>query len=374
MLIMSEIMLDNLTKIYDDNVVGVQDISFEVKDGEFLILVGPSGCGKSTTLELVAGLLKPTDGTLKFGTEVVNEQPPQERNLAMVFQDYALYPHKTVRGNMLFGLKYSTDLPQEEMEQKVEEAAEMLEIKDLLDQKPAQLSGGQQQRVALGRAIVRDPEVFLLDEPLSNLDAKLRTEMRAEIQRLQNELGVTMVYVTHDQTEAMTMSDRIAILDGGELQQVGTPTEVYNNPLNEFVAQFIGSPSMNVFDATVRGSSITRDSISITFTDEFSLPKKSEVRVGIRPEDMVVHSSPERGEATATVTVVENLGSENLLHLDILQQTFVARVDERIQPTINEKVGLSFPESVIYLFDQDGTTIKSRSIKELSEQEIQNKI
>lgn len=371
---MSEIMLDNLTKIYDDNVVGVQDISFEVKDGEFLILVGPSGCGKSTTLELVAGLLKPTDGTLKFGTEVVNEQPPQERNLAMVFQDYALYPHKTVRGNMLFGLKYSTDLPQEEMEQKVEEAAEMLEIKDLLDQKPAQLSGGQQQRVALGRAIVRDPEVFLLDEPLSNLDAKLRTEMRAEIQRLQNELGVTMVYVTHDQTEAMTMSDRIAILDGGELQQVGSPTEVYNNPLNEFVAQFIGSPSMNVFDATVRGSSITRDSISITFTDEFSLPKKSEVRVGIRPEDMVVHSSPERGEATATVTVVENLGSENLLHLDILQQTFVARVDERIQPTINEKVGLSFPESVIYLFDQDGTTIKSRSIKELSEQEIQNKI
>lgn len=371
---MSKITLDKLRKVYDDGVVGVQDISFEVKDGEFLILVGPSGCGKSTTLELVAGLLKPTDGTIKFGAEVVNEQPTQERNLAMVFQDYALYPHKTVRGNMLFGLKYSTDLPQEEMEKKVDEAAEMLDIKNLLGQKPGQLSGGQQQRVALGRAIVRDPEVFLLDEPLSNLDAKLRTEMRAEIQRLQNELGVTMVYVTHDQTEAMTMSDRIAILDGGELQQVGSPTEVYNNPSNEFVAQFIGSPSMNVFDATVGGSSITRDSISITLSDELSLPKRSRIRVGIRPEDMVVHSNPKRGEAVATVTVVENLGSENLLHLDILQQTFVAKVDERIQPTINEKVGLSFPESVIYLFDQDGTTIKNRSIKELSEKEIQNKI
>lgn len=371
---MSKITLDNLTKVYDDGVVGVQDISFEVEDGEFLILVGPSGCGKSTTLELIAGLLKPTDGTLEFGAEIVNEQPPQERDLAMVFQDYALYPHKTVRGNMLFGLKYSTELPQEKMEQKVEQAAEMLGIKNLLDQKPTQLSGGQQQRVALGRAIVRDPEVFLLDEPLSNLDAKLRTEMRAEIQRLQNELGVTMVYVTHDQTEAMTMSDRIAILDGGELQQVGTPTEVYNNPSNEFVAQFIGSPSMNVFDATIRGSSITRGSISINLSDEFSLPAGSNIRVGIRPEDLVIHSNPERGEATATVTVVENLGSENLLHLDILGKTFVAKVDERLQPVINEKVGLSFPVPVLYLFNQDGTTMKNRSIKDLNGSEIQNKI
>jgi multiple sugar transport system ATP-binding protein len=371
---MSKIGLTSLKKVYDDGVVGVQDVSFEVDDGEFLSLVGPSGCGKSTMLELMAGLLKPTDGTIRFGREIVNDTPPQERDLAMVFQDYALYPHKTVRGNMLFGLKYSTDLPQDQKEQKVEEAAKLLDIEDLLDQKPGQLSGGQQQRVALGRAIVRDPEVFLLDEPLSNLDAKLRTEMRAEIQRLQNELGVTMVYVTHDQTEAMTMSDRIAILDDGELQQVGSPSSVYNDPTNEFVAQFIGSPSMNVFDATVRGASITRDNTDITFEDLTELPRSGRIRVGIRPEDIVVHTDTGEGDATARVSVVENLGKENLLHLDIFGQVFVARVNERIRPAIDDRVGLSFPESVTYIFDREGNSLKTRSIEGGGEREIRNPV
>lgn len=360
---MATVNLRDATKQYDDGVIGAEDVSLDVQDGEFLILVGPSGCGKTTTLEMMAGLQRPTSGDVVIGDEVVNDVPPQDRDLAMVFQDYALYPHKTVRGNMLFGLKYSTDMPKDEQEQKVEEVAELLGIDDLLDQRPAQLSGGQQQRVALGRAIVRDPEVSLLDEPLSNLDAKLRTQMRAELQQLQTELDVTMIYVTHDQTEAMTMGDRIAILNEGHVQQVGTPSEVYNKPENEFVAQFIGSPSMNVFDGTVQDGTVQVGDFGLA-VDEASNRRDGEgIRVGIRPEDIVVHTDPDDGVAKATVSVVERLGSENLLHLDFLGQTVVARVGEEIFPSQGDEISIDFPIEQIYLFDKDGQTLKFRTVK-----------
>ena len=238
---MARVTLDTLRKEFDrGTVVAVDDLDLEIDDGEFVTVVGPSGCGKTTTLRMVAGLEEPTSGTVHFDDEDVTDIHAKERPVAMVFQNYALYPHKTVRQNMAFGLKMSTEMTKEERHERVREMAEMMGIEDLLDDKPDELSGGQKQRVALGRAIAREPEVFLFDEPLSNLDAKLRTEMRAEIQKLQKEFGVTAMYVTHDQEEAMTMGDRLAILNDGELQQVGKPTEVYQNPVNEFVAGFIG--------------------------------------------------------------------------------------------------------------------------------------
>ncbi len=249
---MGQISLNDVTKTFDDgSIVAVDDLNIEIADGEFLVLVGPSGCGKSTTLRMIAGLESISAGDISIGDVRVNNLEPRERDIAMVFQNYALYPHKSVRENIGFGLRLSTDLSNAEIEERVEDAAEMMGIEDLLDDKPKQLSGGQQQRVALGRAIVREPEAFLFDEPLSNLDAKLRTHMRTEISRIQQELGVTSIYVTHDQAEAMTMGDRIAVLNDGQLQQVGTPNEVYDHPENRFVASFIGSPSMNFVDATV---------------------------------------------------------------------------------------------------------------------------
>jgi multiple sugar transport system ATP-binding protein len=371
---MATVNLREATKQYDDGVIGAEDVTLDIEDGEFLILVGPSGCGKTTTLEMIAGLQRPTSGEVVIGGDVVNDVPPQDRDLAMVFQDYALYPHKTVRGNMLFGLKYSTDMPKEDQKQKVEQVAELLGIEHLLDQKPSQLSGGQQQRVALGRAIVRDPEVSLLDEPLSNLDAKLRTQMRAELQQLQDELGVTMIYVTHDQTEAMTMGDRIAILNDGNVQQVGTPSEVYNQPKNEFVAQFIGSPSMNVFDGTVQGGTVQTEEFSLE-VDEVSDRRDGErIRLGIRPEDIVAYTDPDRGAATATVSVVERLGSENLLHLDLMGQTVVARVSERVFPSPGDKIGIDFPTEQLYLFDEDGQTLKYRTVKSQEDAELSRSV
>ena len=360
---MTDVTLNDATKRYPDGVIGAEDVNLEVKNGEFLILVGPSGCGKTTTLEMIAGLQKPTSGEVRIGDKLMNDVPPQDRDLAMVFQDYALYPHKTVRGNMEFGLKYSTDLPEDEKVQKVEEAAKLLDISELLDQKPDQLSGGQQQRVALGRAIVRDPEVSLLDEPLSNLDAKLRTQMRAELQRLQNQLDVTMIYVTHDQTEAMTMGDRIAILDEGHVQQIGTPSEVYNQPENEFVAQFIGSPSMNIFDATVEGGTVQSDAFVMPLDGVANRRDGERIRFGIRPEDFIVSTDPDSGLTTATVTVVERLGDENLLHLEFLDQDIVARVSEGILPSEGEEVGIDFPPEQVYLFDEGGATFKFRTVK-----------
>ena len=249
---MAEIKLDNVTKRFPDGYEAVRDMNLDIKDGEFMILVGPSGCGKSTALRMIAGLEDITDGELKIGGDVVNELAPKDRDIAMVFQNYALYPHMTVRENMGFALRLR-GVDKDEINKKVEEAARMLDLEPHLDRKPSQLSGGQRQRVAMGRAIVRDPAAFLMDEPLSNLDAKLRVQMRTEVARLQQQLGTTMIYVTHDQTEAMTLGDRVAVMRSGVLQQVGSPMELYNAPVNLFVAGFIGSPAMNFMPATVAG-------------------------------------------------------------------------------------------------------------------------
>src|SRR3954468_13390838 len=241
---MADIVLDNVTKTYSDGYTAVKGLNLEIADGEFMILVGPSGCGKSTALNMIAGLEDITSGELRIGGEVVNKKAPRERDIAMVFQSYALYPHMTVRDNIAFALKLAKK-PQSEIDAKVNEAADILDLQNHLDRKPANLSGGQRQRVAMGRAIVRSPKAFLMDEPLSNLDAKLRVQTRSEISRIQHQLGTTMLYVTHDQVEAMTLGDRIAVMRAGRLQQVGSPTDLYEDPTNLFVAGFIGSPSMN---------------------------------------------------------------------------------------------------------------------------------
>jgi len=361
----AEVELEDMKKVYPDGVVGAEDINLFVEDGEFVILVGPSGCGKTTTLQTIAGLQRPTEGTVRIGDTVVNDVKPQNRDIAMVFQDYALYPHKTVEENMMFGLKYTTDMSTSEMKERVEEYAEMLSIEQLLDQKPGQLSGGQQQRVALGRAMVRDPDVFLLDEPLSNLDAKLRTEMRAELQRLQNDLDVTAIYVTHDQTEAMTMADRIVVMDKGYIQQVGTPIEVYNKPANAFVAQFIGSPSMNMIDARFADGAVDTDYFRYELASTEVDPSVERGQFGIRPEDIRVVEDASSSSVQARVDVVEELGSENLLHLTVCEDFgIVARVNEAIRPELDDLIHIEFPEERVCLFAEDGKTIKYREAPE----------
>jgi multiple sugar transport system ATP-binding protein len=354
---MSRVQLDNVTKVYDGDILAVEELNLDIEDGEFMIFVGPSGCGKSTTLRMIAGLEQITDGTIEIGDEVVNDLRPQDRNIAMVFQNYALYPHMSVRRNMGFGLRLSEDYSDEEVEERVEEAAKTLEISELLDDLPKQLSGGQQQRVALGRAIVRDPEVFLLDEPLSNLDAKLRTQMRTELQRLQSELDVTTIYVTHDQTEAMTMGDRIAILNDGELQQVATPDTCYNDPANEFVAGFIGSPSMNFFpvDITESDEGVALDNTGFETTLPVSVSPGS-YTLGVRPEDFTI---AENGRIAAEVEVVEPMGSDNFLHLRIsdTDQEITARVSSTFHPDDGDVVELDFDPADVHLFQENGDRI-----------------
>ncbi|KTG27204.1 ABC transporter ATP-binding protein, partial [Haloferax profundi] len=331
---MAELTLDHVSKFFDDGgdkVVAVDDASVTIDDGEFLVLVGPSGCGKSTTLRMIAGLETVSEGQIRLGDDRMDNRPPRDRDIAMVFQSYALYPHMTVRGNMRFGLEESTDMVDDAIDSVVEETAEMLGIGDLLDRKPGELSGGQRQRVALGRAIVRDPEVFLMDEPLSNLDAKLRSQMRTELQRLQEELGVTTVYVTHDQTEAMTMGDRIAILDDGELQQVATPLEAYHRPANRFVAGFIGEPSMNFFEMDVRGDTLVTDAFSYSLSAESqaAVAESDRVTLGVRPEDVELVSDADGDHTYQTaVDVVEPMGNENAVYLEFGADhvTFVATV------------------------------------------------
>jgi multiple sugar transport system ATP-binding protein len=360
MAIMATVTLDDLRKEFDNGrIVAVDDVSIDVDDGEFVTVVGPSGCGKSTTLRMIAGLEQPTSGTIRFGDDDVTDVHARKRDVAMVFQNYALYPHKTVEQNMAFGLRMSTDLSKEERHERVRETAEMMGIEDLLDDKPDELSGGQKQRVALGRAIVREPDVFLFDEPLSNLDAKLRTTMRTEIQRLQDELGITAIYVTHDQEEAMTMGDRIAILNGGKLQQLGAPKDVYNNPTNEFVGGFVGSPSMNFLDVTVDQ---TGDDVRLVKDDgafDYRLSGDVAARVrdadvteftlGVRPEDVaVVDGGPNAVETT--VGVVEPIGSDNYLHLDV-DIDFIARVDSDIEPDTGDVIHVTFDQSDLHLFD-----------------------
>ena len=360
---MARIEIDDLTKVYDsgdESIVAVENLDLGVEDGEFLVLVGPSGCGKSTTLRCIAGLEDVTEGSLQFGERDVTDLRGSERDVAMVFQNYALYPHMTVRENIGFGLKLSSSLPSAEIAERVESVAEMLGITPLLDDKPKELSGGQHQRVALGRAIVREPAVFLMDEPLSNLDAKLRAEMRTELQELQHDLDVTTVYVTHDQTEAMAMGDRIAVMNDGILQQVGPPEDVYRSPANEFVATFIGSPSINLLTAEVDGTTLSGPA---GFTYELSNPEpvegRSRVRVGVRPEDITL---VEGGSNRATVSVVEPMGNENFCYMELGEHELTARIDPTLRPQAGEEVAFAFDESALYLFDVDtGEALKTKT-------------
>ncbi|GAA4760221.1 sn-glycerol-3-phosphate ABC transporter ATP-binding protein UgpC [Streptomyces sanyensis] len=319
---MAEIVLEGITKRYPDGALAVKDVNLTVGDGEFVILVGPSGCGKSTTLNMIAGLEDITEGTLRIGGDVVNDRSPKDRDIAMVFQSYALYPHMSVRENMGFALRLArTD--KETVTRKVEEAARILDLTEHLDRKPANLSGGQRQRVAMGRAIVRSPKAFLMDEPLSNLDAKLRVQMRTQISRLQQRLGTTTVYVTHDQTEAMTLGDRVVVMRGGVVQQVGTPQHLYDQPHNLFVAGFIGSPAMNFLHAVLE-EGVLRTAVGdlplspevLRRLEEQDAPR--DLIVGLRPEAFedaaLVDPDREGARFTATVDVVESLGSDVFAH------------------------------------------------------------
>ncbi|WP_435178944.1 ABC transporter ATP-binding protein [Halorussus sp. AFM4] len=378
---MAELTLDGVTKWFDDDgdrIVAVDDANVDIEDGEFLVLVGPSGCGKSTTLRMIAGLETVSRGDIRLGGRSITDEPPTTRDIAMVFQSYALYPHMTVRENMSFGLEESTDMPDDEIAAQVEQTAEMMGIADLLDRKPRELSGGQQQRVALGRAIVRDPEVFLMDEPLSNLDAKLRSQMRTELQRLQEDLGVTTVYVTHDQTEAMTMGDRIAILNDGELQQVGTPLECYHEPRNVFVAGFIGEPSMNFFDVDLEDGALVADDFEYALSDETlaDVEGRDRLVLGIRPEDIeLTGEGDERHDFRTLVDVVEPMGDENNVYLTFAGaervdasgeevETFVATVSGMRNVASGQEVVARIPEEAIHVFDRDtGEALHNRELE-----------
>jgi len=380
---MARLELDSVTKRFgegDGSVLAVDDVNIDIADGEFLVLVGPSGCGKSTTLRMVAGLESITEGEIRLDGQRMNEQGPAERDIAMVFQSYALYPHMTVRQNMRFGLEESTGLGEDEMDERVDETAALLDITDLLDRKPGALSGGQQQRVAVGRAIVREPEAFLMDEPLSNLDAKLRSQMRTELQQLQHDLDTTTVYVTHDQTEAMTMGDRIAILDGGELQQVATPLEAYHRPANQFVAGFIGEPSMNFVECAVEGETLVADAFSYPLAESAAaaVADSESATLGIRPEDLLVSVDADVAGGdhayAATVEVVEPMGDENVVHLSLADgPDLVATVDGLRQLEDGTDVVVELPENAIHVFDGlTGEAVHSRSLDdaELSESRV----
>jgi multiple sugar transport system ATP-binding protein len=374
---MARLELDSVTKVFqdgNDEVVAVDDVSVTIEDGEFLVVVGPSGCGKSTTLRMVAGLETVTSGAIRLGDRVINDVRPQDRDIAMVFQSYALYPHMTVRENMAFGLEESTDMPDDEIDERVEQTADTMNIGELLDRRPTELSGGQQQRVALGRAIVRDPAVFLMDEPLSNLDAKLRSNMRTELQRLQEELDVTTMYVTHDQTEAMTMGDRIAILDGGQLQQVATPLECYHEPANQFVAGFIGEPSMNFFDVTREGDALVAEafefplspaiqqSLADTGTDQFVL--------GVRPEAVeLVAEAVHDYDYEVVVDVVEPMGDENTVYLEFegTAEALVATTSGMLRIREGEHAVARVPDDAVHVFD--ATTGEALHNRDVSQEE-----
>lgn len=364
---MSSISLKNVYKIFDDGTTAVNDFSLEIADKEFIILVGPSGCGKSTTLRMIAGLEHITKGELKIGDRIVNDVAPKDRDIAMVFQSYALYPHMTVYKNMAFGLELRK-MSKDEIDKRVREAARVLDIEHLLKRKPKALSGGQRQRVALGRAMVRSPSVFLLDEPLSNLDAKLRTNMRTEIKKLHQRLGTTFIYVTHDQTEAMTMGDRIVVMKDGVIQQVDSPQNLYKHPQNMFVAGFIGSPQMNFLDAEVKSKngkiflSLAENELDVTDsfakTNEIKEYFNKSVKVGIRPEDVTVDNefivkNPDK-VLTAKLEVSELMGSESYLYLDYSGQKLTARV--AADSPANESVELGILTDRIHLFDPNSTS------------------
>jgi multiple sugar transport system ATP-binding protein len=356
--LIASVTIKDVAKRFGETSV-IEGINLEILDHEFMVLVGPSGCGKSTLLRMVAGLEDLTSGSISIGDRVVNDVPPKARDIAMVFQSYALYPHMTVRENLEFGLKIRKT-PKEEIARMVKEAAAILDITQLLERKPKQLSGGQRQRVALGRAIVRQPAVFLFDEPLSNLDAKLRVQMRAEIKKLQLRLGTTSIYVTHDQIEAMTMGHRIAVLHAGKLQQVGAPIEVYDRPANLFVANFIGSPPMNIVRATVKEGG------SVLQATQFSLPVPPSHRfltagmggknvvVGIRPEHVLDPATPSRGETAPlelTVDIIETLGDELVVHGRVGDDLFIFKRDAHRAPELGSKVAVKVELDAMHIFD-----------------------
>jgi len=355
---MASVTLQNITRRFG-NVTAVDDVSLEVRDREFLVLVGPSGCGKTTLLRLIAGLDMPTEGAIFLGDRLVNDVPAKDRDIAMVFQNYALYPHMNVFDNMSFALKLR-GTAKAEIAKRVSEAAAILEIDHLLHRKPKELSGGELQRVALGRAIVRQPQVFLMDEPLSNLDAQLRVQTRAELIRLHRRLQITVIYVTHDQIEAMTMGDRIAVLKDGVLQQVDEPQTLYDTPANLFVGGFIGSPSMNFFHGRLAGNGASPRVEAAGFT--FDLPPEraralatrygSEVVLGVRPQDMELSPPGQaNGSFPARVDVVETLGSEKLVHLLLGEQRFVVRVEAHTAVRVGEEVRVEAKPRLVQLFD-----------------------
>ena len=358
---MAKISFKNVVKTYDNGVTVIPDLNLEIKDKEFVVLVGPSGCGKSTTLRMIAGLESVSAGELCIGDKVVNNVLPKDRDIAMVFQSYALYPHMTVYKNMAFALELRK-VPKDEIDRKVREAAKVLELEEYLDRKPKALSGGQRQRVALGRAMVRDPEVFLLDEPLSNLDAKLRTEMRSQIAALHKRLQTTFVYVTHDQTEAMTMGDRIVVMKKGIIQQVDTPQNLYNCPCNMFVAGFIGSPQMNFVDAKVEKEG---EKVVLVFNESRILVKDTEamlpyvgkeVVMGIRPEDIHTEEDSVAGENNkilAEVNLAEMMGSEIYLYFTCEGQKMIARVSSKMDVQAEQKVKLVIDTDKIHVFDKE---------------------
>jgi sn-glycerol 3-phosphate transport system ATP-binding protein len=376
---MAEVAFHEVTKVFQGGTPAVEDLTLLVEDGEFLVLVGPSGCGKTTILRMVAGLDEPTSGAVVIGDQVVNGVPPQDRDVAMVFQNYALYPHQTVRQNLAFGLK-QRKVAKEVVRQRVQEVSALLALDELLDRRPAQLSGGQRQRVAMGRALARSPQVFLLDEPLSNLDAQLRTQLRSELRRIHQSLPTTSIYVTHDQVEAMTLGDRVAVLNQGWLLQLGTPREIYESPANLFVASFIGSPPMNLLRATSRDGRIDAGDLVITVD---RVPKGPLV-VGIRPE--AFHLSAGRDDEPTLdvhVEVVEPLGHEAIVYGSIRGEravargaetglpplpseraTVIARLGGKLQPSVGETVSLAFSRDDLRLFDEstgDAIPVELRS-------------
>ncbi|WP_100371895.1 ABC transporter ATP-binding protein [Bacillus sp. FJAT-45037] len=359
---MSDIQLKNIYKIYDGDVTAVTDFNLDIKDKEFIVFVGPSGCGKSTTLRMIAGLEDISKGDLYIGERRVNDVPPKDRDIAMVFQNYALYPHMNVYENMAFGLKLRK-FKKEEIDRRVRDAAKILGLEEMLDRKPKAMSGGQRQRVALGRAIVRDPQVFLMDEPLSNLDAKLRVQMRAEITKLHKRLQTTTIYVTHDQTEAMTMATRIVIMKDGYIQQVGTPKDVYDNPENVFVGGFIGSPSMNFLSGRLEGDTFKVGDVAVKVPAGklANLRDKGygdkEIILGIRPEDihdelLFIESSPET-KIKADIDLAELTGAETVLYSSVHGQEFVARIDSRTDIEGGQSLDLAFDMNKAHFFDTE---------------------